>query len=93
VAMARTFPDHHFYSADELDELAATARKEKLALITTAKDAARLSHDVAQPAWLDKLEILRIGTVFDLAHAPERIIEETLDACRRRKLAALEKRG
>ncbi len=91
VAVARTFPDHHFYGADELDELAATAQKEGLALITTAKDAARLSHDTAPPALLDRLEILRIGTVFDLAHAPRRIIEETLDAHRRRRLTALEK--
>ncbi|MGN6537965.1 MAG: tetraacyldisaccharide 4'-kinase [Mesorhizobium sp.] len=91
VAMARAFPDHHFYAADELDELAATARKEGLSLITTAKDAARLSHDTAPPALLDHLEILRIGTVFDLDHAPQRIVEETLSAWRRRKLAALEK--
>ncbi|MBN9241452.1 MAG: tetraacyldisaccharide 4'-kinase [Mesorhizobium sp.] len=91
VAIARTFPDHHFYSADELDELVSTARKEGLALITTAKDAVRLSHDTAPAALLDRLEVLRIGTVFDLPRAPERIIEETLVAWRRRKLTALEK--
>jgi len=93
VAIARPFPDHHFYAADELDELAATARKEGLALITTAKDAARLSHDAAPPEFLERSEVLRIGTVFDLDHAPQRIIEETLAAWRRRRLARLEKGG
>lgn len=91
VVIARAFPDHHFYAADELGELVGTARKEGLSLITTAKDAARLSHDAAAADFLGELEVLRIGTVFDLDHAPERIVQETLDAWRRRKLAALEK--
>lgn len=85
VALTRPFPDHHFYGEDELAELAATARKDGLGLITTAKDAARLRHG-ASPAFLDQLDVLEIETVFELDNVPERIIDETLDAWRQRKL-------
>ncbi|RUZ76770.1 tetraacyldisaccharide 4'-kinase [Mesorhizobium sp. M7A.F.Ca.US.006.01.1.1] len=85
LALTRPFPDHHFYAEDELAELAATARTEGLVLITTAKDAARLRHGASQ-GFLDRLEVLEIDTVFELDHVPERIIDETLDAWRQRKL-------
>jgi tetraacyldisaccharide 4'-kinase len=86
VALTRSFPDHHFYGDDELAELAATARKNGLALVTTAKDAARLRHGAAPPDFLGQLDVLEIDTVFELDHVPERIIDETLDAWRQRKL-------
>jgi len=85
VSLTRPFPDHHFYAEDELAELAATARAENLGLITTAKDAVRLRHGVSRE-FLDRLEVLEIDTVFELDHVPQRIIDETLDAWRQRKL-------
>ncbi|TPN60379.1 tetraacyldisaccharide 4'-kinase [Mesorhizobium sp. B1-1-4] len=85
VALKRPFPDHHFYAEDELAELAATARAEGLGLITTAKDAARLRHGASKD-FLDRLDVLEIDAVFELDHVPERIIGETLDAWRQRKL-------
>ena len=86
VALARSFPDHHFYGQDELAELAATARRDGLGLVTTAKDAARLRHGAAPDDFLGQLDVLEIDTVFDLDHVPERIIGETLDAWRQRRL-------
>jgi len=85
VVLSKSFPDHHFYAEDELAELAATARRDGLRLITTAKDAARLRHGASQE-FLDQLEVLEIDAVFELDHVPERIINETLDAWRQRKL-------
>ena len=85
VVLTRPFPDHHFYAEDELAELAATARTENLRLITTAKDAARLRHGVSSE-FLDQLDVLEIDTVFELDHVPQRIVDETLDAWRQRKL-------
>lgn len=85
VALSRPFPDHHVYAEDELAELTATARAEGLGLITTAKDAARLRHGASQD-FLDRLDVLEIDTIFELDHVPERIIDETLDAWRQRKL-------
>lgn len=86
VALARSFPDHHFYAEDELAELALLARTAELGLVTTAKDAARLRHGAASSDFLERLDVLDIDTVFELEQAPERIIDETLDAWRQRKL-------
>jgi tetraacyldisaccharide 4'-kinase len=85
VALTRAFPDHHFYSEDELQELAATARAGQLRLVTTAKDAARLRNGSASADFLKRLDVLEIETVFDLDHAPTRIIDETLAAWRQRR--------
>jgi tetraacyldisaccharide 4'-kinase len=86
VVMARSFPDHHFYSNDELHELAATAQTAELELITTAKDAIRLRNGTAPQDFLDRLSVLEIDVVFENAHAVERIIDETLAAWRDRRL-------
>jgi tetraacyldisaccharide 4'-kinase len=85
VALARSFADHHFYLADELNELAATADTAELQLVTTAKDAARLRHGAAPAAFLDRLQVLEIDAVFDNVNAARRIVDETLDAWRQRR--------
>ncbi len=87
AVLTRAFPDHHFYAGDELNELAATAQAAELRLVTTAKDAVRLRHD-APAGFLDSLDVLEIDTVFDTGQTPERIIEQTLEAWRRRRLNA-----
>ena len=61
------------------------ARAGQLRLVTTAKDAARLRNGVASADFLKGLDVLQIETAFDLDHAPERIIEETLAAFRHRR--------
>ena len=86
VAMARSFPDHHFYSNDELNELAGTAQTAEIELITTAKDAARLRNGTAPQDFLDRLSVLEIDAVFENAHAAKRIIDDTVDAWRDRRL-------
>lgn len=43
VAGASRFPDHHYFSAEEIDQVARSAREKKVfALVTTEKDAVRL---------------------------------------------------
>jgi tetraacyldisaccharide 4'-kinase len=42
MVAARPFPDHHFYTADELDQLLREARDLQAMPITTPKDAIRL---------------------------------------------------
>jgi len=86
VEKTRTFGDHHVYAPDELNDLAAAARAENLELITTAKDAVRLRHN-APASFSGILRVLEIDAVFELAHAPARIVEETIEAWRRRRSA------
>jgi len=47
VAAPRTFPDHHRFTKDELWALRAEAKRDGFALVTTEKDFARLSGDLA----------------------------------------------
>lgn len=42
VAARRVFPDHHVFTAAELDDLERVAAAERLVLVTTEKDAVRL---------------------------------------------------
>lgn len=51
----RAFADHHAFTAAEIDALRREAAATGAALVTTAKDAARLSH--AQRAGIEVLEI------------------------------------
>lgn len=86
VVQARPFPDHHFYGADELEELLEAAKAENLELVTTAKDAVRLRHGAAGTEFLDRLNVLEIETVFDQELAPARIIRETVESWKLRRL-------
>ena len=86
VVERRAFPDHHRYRDDELDELQAAARRAGLALITTAKDAARLRHgSAAARAMLESAVILEIDTLFEPEDLPDRLIAQTLRAFEARR--------
>ncbi|WP_429093753.1 tetraacyldisaccharide 4'-kinase [Aminobacter sp. BE322] len=87
VVLAHAFPDHHFYLPDELEDLAKAAQAGELELVTTSKDAARLRHGAAAAEFLARLNVLEIDAVFEIEHTAERIVDETLDAWRRRKIA------
>ena len=68
VAGRRQFPDHHFYDARDIVELAAVARKRGLTLVTTEKDYVRLAFD--QRAGVRALPVtLRFEAPERVAHA------------------------
>jgi len=54
------FGDHHVYSEDDLSALAQMAEERGASLITTEKDAARLS-----PAWRDRVAVLPVAARFE----------------------------
>jgi tetraacyldisaccharide 4'-kinase len=85
VAVAQPFPDHHFYTIEELRGLADTARGQNLGMVTTAKDAARLSG-MGLPAEIPgMIEVLEIDAVFEAEGAAERIVRDTLAAWKKRR--------
>ena len=47
VKVARSFPDHHPFSLDEIDSLIQQARRQGLTVVTTEKDLARFSGSKA----------------------------------------------
>lgn len=67
LAATRSFPDHHLFTAQELVGLAQKALEQQAQLITTAKDATRLS-----PAWRERVQVLSVKLSFD---APETLTQ------------------
>ena len=59
VEEAVPFGDHHVYSEDDLEMLAQLAEERSATLITTEKDAARLS-----PAWRARVAVLPVAARF-----------------------------
>lgn len=60
VVETRDFDDHHAYSAADIDALRLLAKERGALLLTTEKDAVRLS-----PEFHDEVEILPVRLVFD----------------------------
>ncbi len=60
LAATRSFPDHHLFTAQELVGLAQKALEQQAQLITTAKDAVRLS-----PAWRKRVQVLPVTLQFN----------------------------
>lgn len=87
LVLKRAFADHHFYAADELADLAATARRRGLELATTAKDAVRiLDGSAATKEFLENVHVVEIDMAFDPDTVPRQIIGDTLRAWRERRL-------
>lgn len=85
VEEVRAFPDHHPYSEWEIRSLMADARARRVALVTTAKDAARL-RGMTLAGLNEMLEIVEIDVVFDDPGVPGRIVGAAMAAYGRRKL-------
>jgi tetraacyldisaccharide 4'-kinase len=76
AALTRSFPDHHPYTSEEVEELLNTASAADLGLITTAKDHARLATMADMPArFLERLAVLDVELAFDEPDAVGEIIE------------------
>lgn len=85
IVARRSFPDHHPYRREDREDLTTQADKAGLELVTTEKDAVRFRHGTAdETAFLARLNVVRIETVFEIDGTARRIIDETLDAWRKR---------
>ncbi|WP_245413705.1 tetraacyldisaccharide 4'-kinase [Mangrovicella endophytica] len=86
IGATRDFPDHHPLSAAEMAELTEQAEREDLLLVTTRKDAARLSPvtDEAR-AFQAAVKVLDVELVFEPDTLGERIIRETVEGFHRRR--------
>jgi tetraacyldisaccharide 4'-kinase len=51
IVEQRAFPDHHPFTADDMSNLAAIARRDDLALVTTEKDLARIGPAAASSGY------------------------------------------
>ena len=74
IAEWHTFPDHHVFSEKDLEKLIKKAGKLKARLITTEKDAVRISN----PKILSQIDVLKIDLVFDDPKSVLNFIKERL---------------
>ena len=87
VADRRAFPDHHHLADDEIADLLERATRQGYALVTTAKDMARLRHGQGKTEELvRRSRVIDVDMVFDDPQAPSNIIDRAMEACRRRLL-------
>ncbi len=85
---ARSFADHHFYSDFDARELLDTADTHGLTIVTTAKDAVRLDHGGEALSELRaRAKVIEIEAVFEVEHNGRAIVDETMNAWRRRRIA------
>lgn len=75
VVDMRAFADHHRYRVEELEALAERAQSLGAELLTTAKDAVRLS-----PSWRKRVRVLHVHVAWDAPDAFESWLVERLDA-------------
>lgn len=86
IAAARSYPDHHPFSDDEIIELLLAAEMEGLVPVTTRKDAVRFDRNSAVAgSLLERVTVLDVALVFEPDTLSARIVRETLDAFERRR--------
>ena len=64
VVRERAFADHHVFSESDLDALHADARRDRLTLVTTEKDFARLRGGAQPPAFGSEIAALAVTLEF-----------------------------
>ncbi len=79
IAGRRWFPDHHFFKAAELSDMARAASRLGAKLITTQKDAMRLSAGVAAELGI---ETLAVRLVFDDQSTIDAFVEKAIQSAR-----------
>jgi tetraacyldisaccharide 4'-kinase len=79
IAGRRQFPDHHFFAAAELSQMAQDAGRLGAMLVTTQKDAARLSKQTIDEL---KIETLAVRLDFDNAQDIETLLQGALKKAR-----------
>lgn len=88
VVESRVFPDHHVFSLEQLTDIDIEAANSGLEMITTEKDAVRLTASMTPDGFHERLNVLKIAAKFENSDIPGRIIAETAAAYRRRKFTA-----
>jgi len=87
ISERRSFPDHHFFTADEIESLLEDADRNGLHLVTTAKDAVRLvGHHGPAEKLLNRVQVVDVEMIFDNPKAPGQIIDAALARFRERRL-------
>lgn len=89
LAGTRRFPDHHAFTDEDCTEILAAAEALGARPATTAKDAVRLGHGAGKAAELaGQALVVEVEMRFEDESAPAKIVAETRERFRRRRLSA-----
>jgi tetraacyldisaccharide 4'-kinase len=88
--VTRSFPDHHYLSDDEVEEILDHAEGLGYRIVTTAKDSVRLAggHGRSQEL-VEKSRVIEVEIRFDNPKGADAIIDAAIASARRRKLQQL----
>jgi tetraacyldisaccharide 4'-kinase len=75
VTEARPFPDHHPYSARDLEDLTRSAAAMDAILVTTPKDAVRLPASMRE-----RVTVIGVGLAWEDARQIDDILQKVIDA-------------
>jgi tetraacyldisaccharide 4'-kinase len=87
VAGAQPFADHHMYLKGEIAALGAEAKRERLTLVTTEKDLARLRSREGLPDWADGIVPFAVTLQFDDPAHLRRFISDRLFKAREKRFS------
>ena len=74
IARRRAFADHHAFTAEQAAELIMQAEHDGLALLTTAKDRARMAGEPALAALATKVHVLPVTLVVEEADELRKLV-------------------
>ncbi|MES5484229.1 tetraacyldisaccharide 4'-kinase [Bradyrhizobium sp. INPA03-11B] len=86
VVRSQAFPDHHAFTADEIEQLTADAKADALTLVTTEKDLTRLRGPDGMQASAQAIVPFAVTMQFDDAAGLRRFVTDQLFKARDRRL-------
>lgn len=85
IAVRRPFGDHQHLTEDEIADILATAAREDLEIVTTAKDAVRLAgHHGRAAELLETARVIDVEMAFDSPATPGLIIDQAIAVAKKR---------
>ncbi|WP_193177073.1 tetraacyldisaccharide 4'-kinase [Oricola nitratireducens] len=88
IAARRAFGDHHFFTEEDARDLVEKARSDGLSLVTTEKDAVRLSHTEGPLGELRELtRALGVELVFENKASLDALIAEVAERYQQRRIS------
>ena len=85
IVERRIFGDHHHFHDDEMEELMAKAKKQRLSLVSTSKDMARLKgHGKISQKLVRQTDVAEIELTFDDPKFAERLITKAVNSASQR---------
>ncbi len=78
IALRKSYPDHHGFSAEEAADLVMLAEHDALTLLTTEKDRVRMAGEPALAALAAQTRVLPVAMVVEEVDALRRMVMEKL---------------